>query len=70
MGTKTAPISGYILKNWDLVGYRSTAHAYLKREGLLSVENKDGNTYTLKEIEDSMIGPISERKKVFINSLY
>jgi hypothetical protein len=30
----------------------------------MTVENKDGNTYTLPEIESSMIG---SRKKVFIN---
>ena len=49
------PTSGFLLANWNQEGYRSTAHAYLKREGLYSIEHKNGRWYTLPEIESAMI---------------
>jgi hypothetical protein len=49
------PTFGYILKNWNAIGYRATAHAYMKREGLVSVEHKNGKFYSLEEIENSML---------------
>lgn len=54
-GIEKIPSQGYILKNWDMTGYRATAHAYLKREGLSFVENKDGNWYSIFQIENAMI---------------
>jgi hypothetical protein len=49
------PQKGYIFKNWNISGYRATAIAYLKREGLNSVENINGRWYSLKELEESII---------------
>jgi len=51
----TTPTQGYILKNWNISGYRATAVAYLKREGLWTVEHNNGRWYSLKELEDAMI---------------
>lgn len=51
---RQAPTHGYIL--YDSTWYRSTAHAYMKRLGLTTIKNKDGNTYTIQEIENSLIG--------------
>ena len=50
------PIGGYILTKWNMRNcYRATAHAYMKREGLTSVEHFGGRWYTLSEIENAMI---------------
>jgi hypothetical protein len=49
------PTFGFLLTKWNQLGYRATAHAYLKREGFFSVEHKNGRWYTLTEIENAMI---------------
>jgi hypothetical protein len=49
------PTFGYILEKWDQVGYRSTAYAYLKRENLSIVKNRNGKTYTIYQIENAII---------------
>lgn len=57
-----APSQGYILPLWDFKGsYRATAQAYLKQTTELAVENKDGNWYTLEQIENSMLIPNSSQ---------
>ncbi len=59
-----APKDGYILPLWDGKGfYRATAQAYLKQTTALSVENRDGNWYNLKQIEDSMVTLFSSQLK-------
>lgn len=56
MNNHNVPALGYILTNWDnQIGYRSTAHAYLKREGLTSVKNTNGSWYSISDIENAMI---------------
>jgi len=42
--------------NGEKVYYRATAYAYAKREGLLRIDNENGYSYTLEEIENEMIG--------------
>ena len=49
------PRYGYLLPKWGQVGYRATAHAYMKREALTSVQHTNGKHYTLNEIENGMI---------------
>lgn len=50
------PSTGYLLPNWDNKGtYRATAIAYLQQENLPSVENVNGNWYTLQQLKDSCI---------------
>lgn len=51
------PKFGFLLTNWgeDKEGYRATAHAYLKSEGLHSIEHKNGRRYTIDEIERAML---------------
>mgnify|MGYP006331924581 FL=1 len=49
------PTHGYLLELWDMIGYRSTAYAYLKREGLLSIQHRNGKWYSLEEINNAMI---------------
>ena len=51
----TTPTKGFILKNWNTGGYRATAVAYLKQEGLNAVEHINGRWYTLVELENAMI---------------
>ena len=59
MHNMNAPKDGYILPLWDGKGfYRATAQAYLRQTTELAVENRDGNWYNLKQIEDSMINPV------------
>ena len=56
-----APTQGYILPLWDNKGsYRATAQAYLQQTTELAVENKDGNWYTLEQIESAMLIPAKE----------
>ena len=50
-----APTRGYKLPQGYGSDYRATAIAYLQREGLFSVENIDGNWYTLFELQNSII---------------
>jgi len=58
MKTKTdAPTGGYIINN-ENIGYRATALALMKREGLKEVKNKNGLIYSIKDIENSIIGYI------------
>lgn len=52
---KQAPAHGYILANWNQTGYRATAIAYLQREGVHTVENVDGNFYTLAQLKGATI---------------
>jgi len=61
--TNNCPGFGYILKNWGQTGYRATALAYLKREGLFEVEHINGRFYTLTEIERDIIKPEKKIKK-------
>lgn len=49
------PTYGYILKNWNTIGYRATAYAYMKREGVNIIEHKNGKFYSLEEIQKAMI---------------
>jgi hypothetical protein len=49
------PTYGYILKNWNTIGYRATAYAYMKREAVNIIEHKNGRFYSLEEIENSMV---------------
>jgi len=49
------PATGYIFKLWNLKGYRATAYAYMKRENVKVIQNVNGKTYTLKQIEDALI---------------
>jgi hypothetical protein len=51
-----APTHGYKLSKWGITCYRSTALAYLKREGLNSVQNINGSWYSLTDIESAIIG--------------
>ena len=53
---EVAPTLGYNLTKWGVTGYRSTALAYLKREGLDSVQNINGSWYSLTDIESAIIG--------------
>ena len=53
----SAPTRGYILPIWaNADAYRATAHAYMKREGVTEVSNRDGNTYSIDQIEKSLTG--------------
>lgn len=52
---RTVPTKGYILPKGYGYNYRSTALAYMKREGVNFVNNIDGETYSLKEIENAII---------------
>ena len=49
------PSFGYMLKLWKQKGYRATAHAYMKRENIDFIENENGHTYSINEIEKAMI---------------
>lgn len=49
------PSFGYVLRKWNVVGYRATALAYMQRENLNSVEHRNGRIYSRKAIEDSII---------------
>lgn len=50
------PARGYKLTLWGTGNdYRSTAIAYLKREGLTFVENSNGKTYSLAQLEGATI---------------
>jgi len=52
------PSGGYILPLWEQShAYRATAHAYMKREKIYFVENVNGETYNLTQIENAMIKP-------------
>lgn len=53
--TEAIPKDGYIFPLWNLTGYRATAHAYMIRENAKVIENLNGKTYTLKQIEDALI---------------
>jgi len=60
----TPPPWGYILEDWDTVGYRATAHAYMKREGVNYVVHNNGQVYSLQEVEEVMIGFNEELNKI------
>lgn len=51
------PKRGYDLPLWEQAGqYRATALAYMKRENVAEIQNSNGCTYTLKEIEQQTTG--------------
>ena len=50
------PKRGYDLERWGLSGWRATAVAYCKREGVRGVSHANGYYYTLGELEDALIG--------------
>jgi len=49
------PTFGYLLTKWNQVGYRATAYAYLKREGLFTIQHTNGKWYTIFEIKNALI---------------
>ena len=58
----TAPERGYILHFWnDEDAYRSTALAYMERENVKIIENKNGKKYTYEEIKNSIICGIQKK---------
>lgn len=57
MGNSQVPTHGYIFASRpQYYEYRSTALAYMEREGLTTVSNKDGKTYTIEQLKDAIIG--------------
>lgn len=51
---RTIPSTGYILPKWEMTEqYRATAIAYMKREKVDIVENKNGKKYDLEELVDA-----------------
>lgn len=52
---ENVPSNGYILKNWNQIGYRSTAIAYLQREDLFTIENTNGKWYSLIQLKNAII---------------
>lgn len=51
------PARGYKLEKWAThMDYRATAVAYMKAEGLYSVEHQSGRWYSLEQLEKAMIG--------------
>ena len=53
---KKVPTHGYMLTLWgDGYSYRATAIAYMKREGLKQVTNKNGKNYFLNELEEATL---------------
>lgn len=54
--TDNVPAQGYILEKWNQLGYRSTAYSYMKRENIGFVRNSNGETYSLAQIENALIG--------------
>ena len=53
---KSIPTEGYKLPKWNMGGqYRATALSYMKREGVEYVENSNGETYSLTQIESAII---------------
>jgi len=52
---KAAPEKGYILPHGNYSSYRATAVAYMERERIRTVENVNGNWYTLTHLKNSMI---------------
>lgn len=57
MVTMEAPTHGYFIPLWNSNrNYRATAVAYMKRENIKQVKNKDGKFYTLEQLEKSLIG--------------
>jgi len=53
---KAAPPSHNWIVNGEKVHYRATAYAFAKRAGALRIDNENGHSYTLEEIENEMIG--------------
>ena len=49
------PSRGYKLPSGYGSDYRSTAIAYLEREGIFTVENIDGKSYNLIQLKNSAI---------------
>lgn len=66
-----APEKGYLLPNWEdergknYPAHRATALAYLQREDLDTVENTDGNWYSMADIKASMISKTNESLNKF-----
>ena len=50
------PTDGYKLTKWEAKGMRATAIAYLQREDLFTVENDNGNYYTLTQLQNAALG--------------
>jgi len=55
--SNTPPKDGYILTLWNLKNsYRATALAYMERENIKQVENKDGKNYFINDIKKAITG--------------
>ena len=44
------PTNGYILTNWDAMGFLTTAIIYLEAECLDIIQNKNGKIYKLSQL--------------------
>lgn len=54
---KDVPAGGYVLPLWGQKGvFRATALAYMQRENIYTVENINGEWYSLPEIQNAVIG--------------
>lgn len=51
---KTAPKYGYILNEVRIM-YRATAIVEMKRVGAKEIQSWDGKTYTIEDLENSII---------------
>lgn len=55
MSKNTIPREGYLLTNWNMIGYRATALAYMQRENLNFVEHRSGKVFSLEQIKSAII---------------